>query len=148
VGNARPIWAVESKDRQHVLWERYIDEIVVGKDDRTDKQWAEDNGTTDRTVRRWRTNSRFNDMLNERMAAETFTPEKRFAIIDNLMSIASEGHDAQAVSAAKLGVDLMDRYSPPPTATEAPAEFEEMSVAELLEVARALDPAGDIGEEK
>ena len=128
-------------DRQHVLWERYIEEMVVAPEANrpTIQAWAEANGTTDRTVRRWRTNERFNDMLNKRLAENTFTPEKRFQVIDNLLEIASTGHDAQSVSAAKQAIEMMDRHLPPPSVTDAPPEFAELSTAELMEIVQSID---------
>lgn len=69
--------------------------------------------------------------------SELFTDEARANVVRNLIELASDGKDSSAVTAAKLAVDLIDRYNPPDV--EMVTDFELLSVAELWEIASSLD---------
>ena len=120
---------------------RYIrDQLIAATPSMTDVEWAAMNGMDDRTLRRWKLTDSFKALKEEESLKIDFSPDTRSQIIANMLTTAKTDRTAVGVSAAKLALDMMEKFMPTPKLAEPPREFADMTLRELWSVVTSLDP--------
>lgn len=122
------------------LWDLYINEMTLPTmNGPTDNEWAEKNGISPRTLRRWKGLKKFKDRQRDWVNETHFSSKAMAKVWANMFKVASTEQGPHAVAAAKMIADASAKWEPPqPKADEGPTGFESMSVAELHEAAMAL----------
>ena len=119
------------------LQDKYIAEMTL-PNQITDPQWAEENGISDRTIRRWKQSKAFKQRQAEWVNETHFNPTKLGAIWANMFKVASTEGGPHAVAAAKMVTEQANKWNPPKKQeVDAPDDFESMSVEQLQAAAFA-----------
>ena len=90
-------------------WKAYLDWLLSEvREPATSKAWAAENGLNDRTVRRWKADSRFIREWDRRAAELNVHPERTQSVIDALHAAAVTGD----VKAASLYLQYIEKFTP------------------------------------
>lgn len=123
------------------VWYDYAANVMGVGEKLTDQEWSKKHGVADRTLRRWKKNPKFIELLEEEIAAEYADPSKRGEVLEAAyrLSINWNGKvppNVQAQAQTNF-TKMMDQLRPMKQPDlEGPPGFEEMSEAEFLEAAR------------
>ena len=105
-------WKTDPETGEKVMpdtWKKYLDWLL--SEDRqpaTSKAWAAENGFNDRTVRRWKADSRFIREWDRRAAELNVHPERTQSVVDALHAAAVAGD----VKAASLYLQYIEKFTP------------------------------------
>ena len=105
-------WTTDHETGEKVMpdtWMKYLAWLL--SEDRqpaTSKAWAAENGFNDRTVRRWKADSRFIREWDRRAAELNVHPERTQSVVDALHAAAVAGD----VKAASLYLQYIEKFTP------------------------------------
>jgi hypothetical protein len=90
-------------------WKSYLDWLLSeGREPATTREWAIQNDVNERTVRRWKNDSRFIREWDRRAAELNVHPERTQSVIDALHAAAVTGD----VKAASLYLQYIEKFTP------------------------------------
>ncbi len=90
-------------------WKAYLDWLLSeGREPATTREWAIQNDVNERTVRRWKNDSRFIREWDRRAAELNVHPERTQSVIDALHAAAVQGD----VKAASLYLQYIEKFTP------------------------------------
>ncbi len=105
-------WTTDPDSGEKVMpsdWSEFLDWLLSEvREPATQKEWAVENGVNERTVRRWKADSRFIREWDRRAAELNVHPERTQAVVDALFKQAADGD----VKAATLYLQYIDKFTP------------------------------------
>ena len=105
-------WSTDPETGEKVMpvnWVKYLDWLLSDvREPATSKAWALEHGLNDRTVRRWKVDSRFIREWDRRAADLNVHPERTQSVVDALHKAAVAGD----VKAASLYLQYIERFTP------------------------------------
>ena len=105
-------WTTDPETGEKVMpdtWKNYLDWLLSEvREPATSKAWALENGFNDRTVRRWKADSRFIREWDRRAAELNVHPERTQSVVDALHKAAVAGD----VKAASLYLQYIEKFTP------------------------------------
>ena len=105
-------WATDPDSGEQVMpgqWTEFLDWLLSEvREPGTQKEWCEERGLNDRTVRRWKVDSRFVREWDRRAAELNVHPERTQSVVDALYKSAAQGD----VKAAALYLQYIDKFTP------------------------------------
>ena len=105
-------WVTDPDSGEKVMpsdWSEFLDWLLSEvREPGTQQEWAVENGVNERTVRRWKDNSRFIREWDRRAAELNVHPERTQAVVDALFKQAADGD----VKAATLYLQYIDKFTP------------------------------------
>lgn len=105
-------WATDPDTGEKVMptqWEEFLDWLL--SDERvpaTAREWCDERGLNERTVRRWKSDPRFVRDWDRRAAELNVHPERTQSVVDALYKQAARGD----VKAASLYLQYIERFTP------------------------------------
>lgn len=131
---------------------KYMDWLVSFPDSRkpeTQSEWAEENGTTVRTLKRWEIDPTFRREWLRRLDQVGHSPEKRRQVMHALYVAATDPLDRN-VQAMKLWMDYTEKVMPPhwEHEEEPPPSVSDLSDDDLLSALEALKEAHEMEVER
>ena len=105
-------WKTDPETGEQVMpdkWKSYLDWLLSeGREPATTREWAIQNDVNERTVRRWKNDSRFIREWDRRAAELNVHPERTQSVIDALHTAAVTGD----VKAASLYLQYIEKFTP------------------------------------
>ena len=105
-------WKTDPDSGEKVMpeqWGEFLDWLLSEvREPATQKEWCAERGLNDRTVRRWKADSRFVREWDRRAAELNVHPERTQSVVDALYRQAAEGD----VTAAALYLQYIDKFTP------------------------------------
>jgi hypothetical protein len=105
-------WITDPETGEQVMpatWAKYLDWLLSEvREPSTSKAWAAENGFNDRTLRRWKADSRFVREWDRRAAELNVHPERTQGVVDALHKAAVAGD----VKAASLYLQYIEKFTP------------------------------------
>ena len=105
-------WKTDPETGEQVMpdkWKAYLDWLLSeGREPATTREWAIQNDVNERTVRRWKNDSRFIREWDRRAAELNVHPERTQSVIDALHAAAVTGD----VKAASLYLQYIEKFTP------------------------------------
>lgn len=105
-------WKTDPETGEQVMpdkWKAYLDWLLSeGREPATTREWAIQNDVNERTVRRWKNDSRFIREWDRRAAELNVHPERTQGVIDALHAAAVTGD----VKAASLYLQYIEKFTP------------------------------------
>ena len=105
-------WRTDPDSGEKVMpdqWGDFLDWLLSDvREPATQKEWCAERGLNDRTVRRWKADSRFTREWDRRAAELNVHPERTQSVVDALYRQAAQGD----VKAAALYLQYIDKFSP------------------------------------
>ena len=105
-------WKTAPETGQQVMpdkWKAYLDWLLsVSREPATTRDWAVANDVNERTVRRWKADSRFIREWDRRAAELNVHPERTQSVVDALHAAAVGGD----VKAASLYLQYIEKFTP------------------------------------
>ena len=105
-------WKTDPETGQQVMpdkWKAYLDWLLSeSREPATTRDWAVANDVNERTVRRWKADSRFIREWDRRAAELNVHPERTQSVIDALHTAAVTGD----VKAASLYLQYIEKFTP------------------------------------
>ncbi len=105
-------WVTDPDSGEQVMpgqWTEFLDWLLSEvREPDTQKEWCEERGLNDRTVRRWKVDSRFVREWDRRAAELNVHPERTQSVVDALYRNAAQGD----VKAAALYLQYIDKFTP------------------------------------
>ena len=125
-------------ETRNALQLKYIDEMSLPSEV-TDFEWAEANGISDRTLRRWKQTQAFKDKQRTRLSETYFSPTKIGQVMANAFKIASTEQGPHAVQAMRMYMDQVNKIAPLEVLDQSTdvGDFRAMTVEELEAAAKA-----------
>tara|TARA_B000000441_G_scaffold101649_1_gene71500 strand:- start:168 stop:620 length:453 start_codon:yes stop_codon:yes gene_type:complete len=105
-------WKTDPDSGEKVMpeqWGEFLDWLLSEvREPATQKEWCAERGLNDRTVRRWKADSRFVREWDRRAAELNVHPERTQSVVDALYRQAADGD----VKAAALYLQYIDKFTP------------------------------------
>ena len=105
-------WKTAPETGEQVMpdkWKAYLDWLLSeGREPATTREWAIQNDVNERTVRRWKNDSRFIREWDRRAAELNVHPERTQSVIDAVHAAAVTGD----VKAASLYLQYIEKFTP------------------------------------
>ena len=105
-------WKTDPETGQQVMpdkWKAYLDWLLSeSREPATTRDWAVANDVNERTVRRWKADSRFIREWDRRAAELNVHPERTQSVVDALHAAAVGGD----VKAASLYLQYIEKFTP------------------------------------
>jgi hypothetical protein len=105
-------WRTDPDSGEKVMpdqWDEFLDWLLSEvREPATQKEWCAERGLNDRTVRRWKADSRFTREWDRRAAELNVHPERTQSVVDALYRQAADGD----VKAAALYLQYIDKFTP------------------------------------
>ena len=105
-------WKTDPDSGEKVMpeqWIEFLDWLLSDvREPATQKEWCAERGLNDRTVRRWKADSRFTREWDRRAAELNVHPERTQSVVDALYRQAAQGD----VKAAALYLQYIDKFTP------------------------------------
>lgn len=115
---------------EHEQWDAFIEYLLtprIQRHPKHQKEWAEQHGLADRTLRRWKKNEAFQTKLRNRMRETSLDPERVSEVLSAVFEAAAGG-DMQA---AKLYLQHAQELDPGPGIVVEDRRVAEMSNDEI-----------------
>ena len=105
-------WKTDPETGEQVMpdkWKAYLDWLLSeSREPATTREWAIQNDVNERTVRRWKNDSRFIREWDRRAAELNVHPERTQSVVDALHAAAVAGD----VKAASLYLQYIEKFTP------------------------------------